>query len=65
MPARCGRTRAFPMRLAPKSSLYRREVTEAAVAAVLEAVEKFARGEKPVPAARAGRALRAAAPGRS
>jgi putative two-component system protein, hydrogenase maturation factor HypX/HoxX len=36
--------REFPMREAPKSSLYRFEVTEAAVAAVLEAVEKFAAG---------------------
>ncbi|MBZ0251343.1 MAG: hydrogenase maturation protein [Burkholderiales bacterium] len=42
--------RAFPMRLAPKSSLYRREVTEAAVTAVTEAVKAFARGEKPVQA---------------
>jgi putative two-component system protein, hydrogenase maturation factor HypX/HoxX len=36
--------REFPMRCAPKSSLYRFEVTEAAVAAVLEAVERFAGG---------------------
>jgi putative two-component system hydrogenase maturation factor HypX/HoxX len=36
--------REFPMRVAPKSSLYRFEVTEAAVSAVLEAVEKFADG---------------------
>jgi putative two-component system protein, hydrogenase maturation factor HypX/HoxX len=36
--------REFPMRTAPKSSLYRFEVTEAAVAAVLEAVDKFAGG---------------------
>jgi putative two-component system protein, hydrogenase maturation factor HypX/HoxX len=36
--------REFPMRQAPKSSLYRFEVTEAAVAAVLEAVERFAAG---------------------
>ena len=36
--------REFPMRAAPKSSLYRFEVTEAAVSAVLEAVEKFADG---------------------
>ncbi|MHB9100228.1 MAG: hydrogenase maturation protein [Sulfuricella sp.] len=34
----------FPMRAASKGSLYRNEVTEAAVAAVLEAVEKFQRG---------------------
>lgn len=37
-------TRDFPLRCARKSSLYRNEVTEAAVAAVLEAVEKFAAG---------------------
>jgi putative two-component system protein, hydrogenase maturation factor HypX/HoxX len=36
--------REFPMRPAAKSSLYRFEVTEAAVAAVLEAVERFAAG---------------------
>jgi putative two-component system protein, hydrogenase maturation factor HypX/HoxX len=36
--------REFRMREAPKSSLYRFEVTEAAVAAVLEAVERFASG---------------------
>jgi putative two-component system hydrogenase maturation factor HypX/HoxX len=34
----------FPMRAASKGSLYRNEVTEAAVVAVLEAVEKFAAG---------------------
>ena len=38
-------TRTFPMRAARKSSLYRNEVTEAATAAVLEAVEKFAQGD--------------------
>jgi len=37
-------TRSFPMRAARKSSLYRNEVTEAATAAVLDAVEKFERG---------------------
>ncbi|MEW5889055.1 MAG: hydrogenase maturation protein [Pseudomonadota bacterium] len=37
-------SRCFPMRGARKSSLYRNEVTEAAVAAVLEAVDKFAAG---------------------
>lgn len=42
--------RAFPMRQATKSSLYRNEVTEAATAAVLEAVDKFAsRTFKPQP----------------
>jgi putative two-component system hydrogenase maturation factor HypX/HoxX len=34
----------FPMRAATKSSLYRGEVTEAAVRAVLEAIERFASG---------------------
>ncbi len=37
-------SRGFPMRGARKSSLYRNEVTEAATAAVLEAVEKFGQG---------------------
>ena len=38
---------AFPMRPAAKSSLYRNEVTEAAVTAVLEALERFQSGEAP------------------
>ncbi|PWC54788.1 hydrogenase maturation protein [Azospirillum sp. TSO22-1] len=42
-------SRAFPMRAAPKASLYRREVTEAAVEAVLEALERLERGESPTP----------------
>jgi putative two-component system hydrogenase maturation factor HypX/HoxX len=46
--------RPFAMRCAPKSSLYRREVTEAAVAAVTEALESLARGEHPVPARELG-----------
>lgn len=37
-------TRTFPMRIARKSSLYRTEVTNAGTAAMLEAVENFARG---------------------
>ncbi|MDR2238971.1 MAG: hydrogenase maturation protein [Zoogloeaceae bacterium] len=42
--------RGFPMRAARKSSLYRNEVTEAAAAAVLEAVEKFGRSDfRPAP----------------
>ncbi|QWG17277.1 hydrogenase maturation protein [Bradyrhizobium sediminis] len=45
----------FPMRDVAKSSLYRDEVTEAAVAAVLEAVDRFAKGgfapERVAPAA--------------
>lgn len=37
--------REFPMRTATKSSLYRNEVTEAAVACVIEALDMIARGE--------------------
>ncbi|HUG99828.1 MAG TPA: enoyl-CoA hydratase-related protein [Gammaproteobacteria bacterium] len=37
--------REFPMRAATKGSLYRFEVTEAAAAAVLEAVERFQAGD--------------------
>ena len=48
----------FPMRRATKSSLYRSEVTEAAVAAVLEAIERFDAGGKPVAAAEAAVARR-------
>jgi putative two-component system hydrogenase maturation factor HypX/HoxX len=42
-------TRTLPMREASKGSLYRNEVTEAAVAAVREAIERIGRGEKPRP----------------
>lgn len=38
----------FPMRIAPKSSLYRREVTDAACNAVLHAVTRYAHGEAPL-----------------
>ncbi|MGA8050158.1 MAG: hydrogenase maturation protein [Burkholderiales bacterium] len=41
-------TRVFPMRAATKSSVYRNEVTEAACAAVLEAVEKFSHRGIPI-----------------
>jgi putative two-component system hydrogenase maturation factor HypX/HoxX len=41
-------TRRFPMRQASKSSLYRNEVTEAAVACVREALSKLAAGTAPV-----------------
>lgn len=41
--------RLFPMRPATKSSLYRSEVAEGAVAAVREALEKIAAGAAPVP----------------
>ena len=44
---------SFPMRIAKKSSLYRNEMTVAAVSAVLEAVEKFANGKRPLPLAEA------------
>jgi putative two-component system hydrogenase maturation factor HypX/HoxX len=50
-------TASFPMREARKSSLYRNEVTEAAVTAVLAAVERFERGDvtpEPLDASRAG-----------
>lgn len=39
----------FPMRPAKKSSLYRNEVTDAAVRAVHEAIDKFATGSRPLP----------------
>jgi putative two-component system hydrogenase maturation factor HypX/HoxX len=41
--------RTFPMRAATKSSLYRNEVTEAAVACVLEAIELIAAARAPTP----------------
>jgi putative two-component system hydrogenase maturation factor HypX/HoxX len=41
----------FAMRRAAKSSVYRVEVTNAALRAVCEAVDKFARGDHPVPLA--------------
>ncbi|ROR32523.1 hydrogenase maturation protein [Inmirania thermothiophila] len=41
--------RTFPMRAARKSSLYRFEVTEGAVAAVLEAVARLEAGQGPPP----------------
>ncbi len=40
-------TATFPMRQAKKASLYRREVTDAALCAVKEALARFARGEQP------------------
>ncbi|MDO6965956.1 enoyl-CoA hydratase-related protein [Rhizobium alvei] len=39
--------REFPMRLARKSSLYRHEVTEAAVACTFEAIERIGSGQGP------------------
>ena len=39
----------FPMRAATKSSLYRNEVTEAAVVALTQALERIERGESPEP----------------
>ncbi|MFF0923809.1 hydrogenase maturation protein [Rhizobium leguminosarum] len=47
--------REFPMRPARKSSLYRREVTEAATACVFEALGRIERGEGPVMPANWGR----------
>ena len=45
-------TAGFPMREAKKSSIYRNEVTRAAVTAVLQAVERFAAGDRvPIPLA--------------
>jgi len=44
-------TANFPMRTGKKASLYRQEVTEAAVTAVKAALEKWARAEKPLPLA--------------
>ncbi|WP_448191056.1 hydrogenase maturation protein [Azospirillum sp. sgz301742] len=38
----------FPMRAAPKASLYRHEVTEAAVTAVLNALERMGQGREPM-----------------
>lgn len=39
----------FAMRDASKASLYRHEVTEGAVAAVMDALERFAAGQRPMP----------------
>ncbi|HYH22234.1 MAG TPA: enoyl-CoA hydratase-related protein [Azospirillum sp.] len=43
------RSLSFPMRDAPKASLYRHEVTEHAVAAVLDSLDRLARGGAPAP----------------
>jgi putative two-component system hydrogenase maturation factor HypX/HoxX len=53
-------TATFPLRAATKSSVYRNEVTEAAVAAVREALAKLAAGVPPTPPA----AWPGSAPGR-
>lgn len=45
-------TANFPMRVTRKAGLYRREVTEAAVRAVLDALERHAAGAAPTPLAR-------------
>ncbi|WP_298350716.1 enoyl-CoA hydratase-related protein [Rhodoblastus sp.] len=42
-------SRAFPMRAATKSSLYRNEVTRGAVACMFEALERIRAGERPSP----------------
>jgi putative two-component system protein, hydrogenase maturation factor HypX/HoxX len=44
----------FPMRDATKGSLYRNEVTQAAVAALAVALDRIARGERPTPQAAFG-----------
>jgi putative two-component system hydrogenase maturation factor HypX/HoxX len=44
--------REFPMRKATKASLYRREVAEAAVACVFEAIARLEAGEKEAPTTR-------------
>ena len=45
-------TATFPLRAAKKSSIYRNEVTQAAVTAVLQAVERFVAGDRaPTPLA--------------
>jgi len=44
-------TATFPVRRAKKASLYRREVTEAALVAVKAALDTLARGDQPVPLA--------------
>ncbi len=44
-------TREFPMRAASKGSLYRHEITQAAVSAVLEALPRLAAGARPTPLA--------------
>ncbi len=51
-------SRCFRMRAAPKSSLYRREVSEGAAQAVLEAVARFARGDAPMTLAELGEDVR-------
>lgn len=45
--------RRFPLRAASKSSLYRREVSDAAMEAIFEALDKIAAGARPVPLAEA------------
>ncbi|ASP35302.1 hydrogenase maturation protein [Labrenzia sp. VG12] len=45
-------SRSFELRQASKSSLYRHEVTEAAVSAVFEALDKYVAGESPGPVER-------------
>jgi len=47
--------REFPMRPAPKSSLYRHEVTSAAVDCVFEALERIGRGLGPLACSNQGR----------
>jgi hypothetical protein len=51
-------TASFPLRAAKKSSIYRNEVTQAAVTAVLQAVERYAANELPTPLADMARGAR-------
>jgi putative two-component system protein, hydrogenase maturation factor HypX/HoxX len=39
----------FALRLAPKASIYRQEVTDAAIACILKTIERLRAGEKPTP----------------
>ena len=48
----------FPLRTATKGSVYRHEVTEAAVTALREALARIARGERPTPLAAFGASAR-------
>lgn len=42
-------TATFEMRSAPKASIYRQEVTDAAISCILKTVQKVRVGEKPIP----------------
>jgi putative two-component system protein, hydrogenase maturation factor HypX/HoxX len=42
-------TETFKLRTAPKASIYRQEVTDAAISCILKTIEKVQAGEKPTP----------------